>query len=191
MRERRRGAGDREHVGVVLRVGRNQQRDDLRLVAPAGGEERPDRPIDEPARQHFLLGRLALALEESARDAARRVGVFAVVDREREKVDAVARVGRVAGGDDDHRVARADDDGAVGLFGQLAGFDRKRAGAERDFASMCCGDHEVSRQSKVRGRGPVAPVRRAGARRRFERRYLRMPSLRISSAYRSASLRFR
>ena len=45
-RERGRRAGDREHVGVVLRVGREHERDDLRLVAPAGREQRPDRPID-------------------------------------------------------------------------------------------------------------------------------------------------
>ena len=37
----------------------------------------------------------------------------------------------VAGGDDHHRVARADDDGAVGLLGELAGFNGDRAGAER------------------------------------------------------------
>ena len=45
-RERGRGAGDRQHVGVVLGVGRQHERDDLRLVAPARREERPDRPID-------------------------------------------------------------------------------------------------------------------------------------------------
>ena len=58
--QRRRGAGDRQHVGVVLGVGRQHQRDDLRLVAPAGWEERPDRSIDQPAGQHFLFRRLAL-----------------------------------------------------------------------------------------------------------------------------------
>ena len=50
-------------------------------------------------------------------------------------------VGRVAGGDDHHRVAGADDDGAVGLFGQFAGFDRQRAVADRDFSSMCSWNH--------------------------------------------------
>ena len=90
-RQRRRRAGDRQHVRVVLGVGRDQQRDDLRLVEPAAREQRADRPIDQAAGQHFLLGRLALALEEAARDAARRVGVFAVVDRERQEVDADAR----------------------------------------------------------------------------------------------------
>jgi hypothetical protein len=59
-RQRRRGAGDREHVGIVVGVGRDDERDDLRLVAPAVGEERADRAIDQAAREHFLFGRLAL-----------------------------------------------------------------------------------------------------------------------------------
>ena len=71
--ERRRRARDSEHVRVVVRVGRQDERDDLRLEPPAGREERPDGPVDEPARQDFLLGRLALALEEAAGDSSRRV----------------------------------------------------------------------------------------------------------------------
>ena len=69
-REGGRCAGDREHVGVVLGVGREHERDDLRLVAPAVREQRPDRPVGHAAGEHFLLGRLAFALEEAAGDAA-------------------------------------------------------------------------------------------------------------------------
>ncbi len=112
------------------------ERDDLRLVAPAGGEERPDRAIDQPAREHFLLARLALALEEAAGNPARRVGVLAVVDGQRQEVDAFARVRRGTGGDEDHRVARAHDDGAVGLLGQPAGLDRQRLSPDSDVACM-------------------------------------------------------
>ena len=122
-RQRRRRAGDRQHVGVVLGVGGEHQRDDLRLVAPAGREERADRPVDDAAGQHFLFRRLAFALEEAAGDAARRVGVLAIVDRQRQEVDPLARVRRAAGGDEHDRVAEADDDRAAGLFGQLAGFE--------------------------------------------------------------------
>ena len=81
------------------------------------------------ARQHFLLGRLAFAFEEAAGNAARRVGVFAVVDGQRQEVDSFARIGRAAGGDEDHRVAVADDDGAARLLGELAGFEA---------AGCCC-----------------------------------------------------
>src|SRR5207247_9327156 len=83
-------AGDREDVGVVLLIGRQDERDDLRLVAPAGGEQRPNRAIDAAARQHLFLGGLPFALEEPAWDAARRVGVFTIVDRQRKEVDSLA-----------------------------------------------------------------------------------------------------
>ena len=102
-----------------------------------------------------------------------------------------ARVGRVAGGDDHHRVARADDDRAVGLLGEFAGFDGNGAGAERDFASWAVGIMNQKASGKImRGRGRSAPVhgRRPPS---FGGAYLRMPSLLISSPYRSASLRFR
>ena len=39
-----------------------------------------------------------------------------------------------AGRDEDHRVAVADDDRAVGLLGQLAGLDRQRLLTELDVA---------------------------------------------------------
>ena len=72
-----------------------------------------------------LLGRFAFALEESAGDAARRVGVLAVIDGQRQEVDALTRGGRMAGGDEHHRVALPDDDGSVRLLGQLACLDRQ------------------------------------------------------------------
>ena len=117
------GAGERQHVRVVVRVGREHQGDNLRLVLPAGGEERPNRPIDHAARQHFLFRRLAFALEEPAGDATRCVGVFLVIDRQRKKVDAFARVRRRAGRHEHDRVAHADQDRSVGLLGELARFE--------------------------------------------------------------------
>ena len=95
-RERRRRARDGEHVGVVLRIGGEHERDDLRFVPPARRKERPNRPVDAAAREHFLLGRLAFALEEAAGDASRCVGVFAIVDRQRQEVDAFPGVGGAA-----------------------------------------------------------------------------------------------
>ena len=75
------------------------------------------------ARQDFLFRGLAFALEEAARDASRGVGVFTVVDREREEIDPFARRCRTARRDEHHRVAEADDDGAARLLGELAGFE--------------------------------------------------------------------
>ena len=128
--------GDGEHIGVVVGVGREHQRDNLRFVAPAGREQRPNRPVDAAAGQHFLFSRLAFALEESPRDAPRRVGVFLVVDRQRKKVDALARRGRDAGGDEHHRVSHPDEDGAIGLLGEFARFDGKRGAVNLYFASI-------------------------------------------------------
>ncbi len=135
-RERRRGAGDRQDVAVVLDVGGEHERNDLRLVPPSGGEERPDRAVDEAAREHFLLTRFAFALEEAARNPAGRVGVLTVVDRQRQEIDAFARVRRRTGGHEDHGVARAHDNGAVGLLGQPARLDRQRLSPESDVACM-------------------------------------------------------
>ena len=150
-RERGGGAGNREHVGVVLLIGRQHQRDDLRLVAPASREQRPRRPIDTAARQHLLVGRLAFALEEPAGDAAGRVGVFAVVDRQREEVDPLAGVRGAAGRHQHDGIAVPDDDGAVGLLGQLAGFEAEGLVADREFAGSHKGQYQVSRlKSQVR-----------------------------------------
>src|SRR5690606_11024609 len=77
--------------------------------------------------------RLALALEETARDASRRVGVLTVVHREGEEIDPLPRAAGVAGRDEHHRIAHAHDDGAVGLPGPLARLDAQRAAAERNL----------------------------------------------------------
>ena len=122
-RQRRGGAGDREHVAVVLDVGRDHERDDLRFEVPAGREERTNRPVDAAAGEDFLLGRLAFALEEAARNAARGVGIFAIVDGEREEVDSLARGVGMTRRDEHHGVALADDDRSVGLLGQFACLD--------------------------------------------------------------------
>ena len=125
------GAGQRQHVRVVFGVGRQHERDDLRFVRPARGEQRTNRPVDDAAGQRFLFGGLAFTLEEAARNAARCVGVFAIVDREGQKVDALAGAGRVAGRNEDHRVAHADDYGAIGLLREAAGLDGQGLRAER------------------------------------------------------------
>ncbi len=103
-------------------VDRHRQRHELGLIAPALGEQRADRAVDQARGERRLLPRAALALEERAGDLPGGVHPLLDIDGEREKVH-VAEIPR-GGGTQDHGVARADDDGAGGLFGQLAGLER-------------------------------------------------------------------
>ena len=106
-------------------VDRQRDRDDLRLVAPALGEQRADRTVDHARRQRALLAGAALALEERAGDLPGGVHPLLDVDRQREEV-GVAQVAR-GRRREHHRVALADDDGAPCLL-------RDPSGLERDLA---------------------------------------------------------
>ena len=75
-------------------VDRQRDRDELRLAAPALGEERAQRAVDHARDQRALLAGAALALEERAGDLARGVHALLDVHRQREEVD----VAQVAGG---------------------------------------------------------------------------------------------
>ena len=121
--ERGGGAVDGEDVGVVFAVGAEEQGDDLGVVEVALGEERTQRTVGHAAGEDFLFGRAAFALEVAAGELAGGGGFFAVFDGEREQVLAFLDLGGGDGGDDDDGVAQADGDGAVGQFGELAGFD--------------------------------------------------------------------
>src|SRR5690606_17365340 len=92
-------------------------------------------PVDQAAREHFLLGGLALVLEEATRDTTRGVRELAIVHGEGQEVDAFTGVGRVTGRHEDDRVAHPDHDRTVGLLGQLAGLERDRSSAE--FNTAC------------------------------------------------------
>ena len=136
--ERQRGGG-RDHgddVGIVLQVVRQHGDDDLRLAAPAIGEQRTDRAVDQARGQRVLFGRPAFALEIAAGNAAGRVIFFRVVDGQREEVDAFLRR---LGGDDggEHGgLAVGGEDGAVGLAGDLAGLEGELAPAPIEFNTM-------------------------------------------------------
>jgi hypothetical protein len=60
----RRRAVQREHVVRVQMVDGHRQGDDLGLIAPAVGEQRPDRTIDQAGGEGRLLPGAAFALEE-------------------------------------------------------------------------------------------------------------------------------
>ena len=111
----------REDVERVDVIDAQRQRDELRLTAPALGEQRAQGAVDHARDERALLGAAALALEERAGDLARGVHALLDVHRQREEVDIaeVAR-GRCA---QNHGVALTDDDGAGGLLGHLAGLE--------------------------------------------------------------------
>ena len=122
-RERRRGAVDAEDVVAVDHVGGEDGADDLHLVPEALRPERPDRAVDHARGQGGALGRLAFALEEAA-------GIFpAAYIRSStstvsgKKSASGRRLLPADGRREDHRVAGADDDCAVGLLGELAGLE--------------------------------------------------------------------
>ena len=81
--QRRGGAVHREDVVRVDVVDRHRHRHELRLVAPALGEQRADRAIDQARGQRRLLPRASLALKERAGDLPGRVHALLDVDRER------------------------------------------------------------------------------------------------------------
>ena len=115
-------ATTRQNVGIVFHVMRQHGDDDLGLVAPAIDEQRTDRAVDQAGNQGFLFGRPAFALEIAAGNAARGIGLFDVVDGQRQEVDAFAgRLGGDDGGEHDG-LAIGGEHGAVGLTGDLAGF---------------------------------------------------------------------
>ncbi len=133
----RRGGGDQgQNVGIVLHVVRQHGDDDLGFVAPALDEQRTDRAVDQTGNQRFLFRRPAFALEIAAGNAARGVGLFLVVDGQRQEVDAFA--GRLRGdhGGENDGLAIGGENGAVGLTGDLAGFKLERTATPIDFDGM-------------------------------------------------------
>src|SRR5882724_7055304 len=90
-------AVDGEDVGIVFRVGGEDQGNDLRLAAESFGEQRADGAIDLAAGEGFAVAHAAFALDESAGDASASIGIFAVVDGEGEERDADAGLGVGAG----------------------------------------------------------------------------------------------
>jgi hypothetical protein len=129
------GAGDRQDVGLVHLVVREHGADDLGVVAVALGEERPDRAVDEATGQGLLIGETTLALEVTAGDLAGGGVVLAVLDGEREE-GQILRLALRHRGDEDGRLAAADDDG-IGLLGELAGLNADLDLADRAALGDC------------------------------------------------------
>jgi hypothetical protein len=104
--------------------------DELGLVPPALGEERPQGPVDHARDQRGGLTRAALALEEGAGNLPGRVHALLDVHGERHEVD-VAQVARRGGGQD-AGVAGGDEHGTRGLLGQASRLEHDLASADLD-----------------------------------------------------------
>jgi hypothetical protein len=106
-RQRRGRTAQRDHVGIAVLLGRQHGRDDLRLRVPALREQRAQRAVDEAGGQDLLLRRLALALEEAARDLARRERLLLIIDGQRQEIDVLSRRRLRGRGDQNDGVAVA------------------------------------------------------------------------------------
>ena len=154
--QRARRTGHRERRGVLLLIGAQHRGDDLDIVAEVLGEERSHGAVDHAAGENGVLARPALAAGERPRNATRRVQLLLVVAREREEVDALARRPRRDGRDEQHGVAGADHKRAVGLLGDMTGFDRDRSSGQLCLESLMC--HVRVSSNSGPGDGWVSPL---------------------------------
>ena len=121
--ERRRRAIDRENVRIVLAIGAEQHRDNLGVVEISRRKERSQRAVRHPRSERLFFRRTPFALEIAARKFSDCRRFLAVIDGERKPILAFLDLsGRDCAGEH-HGITARDDDGAVGEFGDLAGFD--------------------------------------------------------------------
>ena len=116
-------AEDAQNIGVVFAVRAQQHGLHLHFVIPALRKKRADRAVGETAGEDFLFRRTAFAFEVAAGEFSSRRRFFAVVNSQWKKVLAFLGFRRGHGGHENDGFAHLNRHGAVGLFGQLAGFD--------------------------------------------------------------------
>ena len=165
--QRRRAADQCHDVGIILHVVRQDGGDDLHLVAEALREQRADRAVDEAAFQHLRLTGPSFALEEAAGDLARGEGFFLVVDGQREEILTGFGGLHANGGAEHDGLAVRDQHGAIGLAGDLAGFQDQLAPAPVEFLAEII-EHSASLRCTASADGkPVEPNPSCGGRRRL------------------------
>lgn len=113
------------------------------------GEERADGAVDEAGIEDRLVGGARLALNEGAGDLTDRIELLLEVDRQREKVDALA--GLFGGGDvaEHDRLAPAHEDRRVGQAAHLARFKGHFLAAVFDFVYLVVFKHCSSSVIKI------------------------------------------
>ena len=121
--QRCRSANQRQHIGIVLAIGAEQDALHLDLIIPTAREQRPDWPVDQPAGKDFLLRRTPFAFEVAPGELARRGCFFAVIHSQGKEI--LTRFG-LGGGDRGHQYdgfPHLDAYGPIGLFGQFTRFN--------------------------------------------------------------------
>ena len=83
--EGRRRADHGEYAGIIVLVGRNDRSHDLGIIEEIFREKRADRPVDKTAGECFVVRRTAFPFEKTTRNFSAGIGLFLVVDGERER----------------------------------------------------------------------------------------------------------
>ncbi len=115
--ERGRCAVDAEDVRVVFGVRGEHEGDDLGLAPEAIREQGTHRAVDLAAGENLTLAGTAFALDEAAGDASAGIGVFAIVNRQGEEIDAFTGIGIGRGRGENDVIANAHHHRAVRLLG--------------------------------------------------------------------------
>ena len=154
------GGVNATNIGIVIGVGRENEGDDLRLALKAFGKHRTHWPVNLAAGQDFALAHAAFALDEAAWETSTGIGVFAVIDGEREKIDALAGFGIGGGGGENNVFTKAYQGGTTRLFGIFSGFKCEGFPA-CDFDGNFCGfsRHRSSFGGRTYGGRVYAKVR--------------------------------
>ena len=127
--QRSRRANHGHDVRVDLWIEGHHGADHLHLVVEAFWKERPDGPVDQTRREGLLLAGASFPLEKAAWNLAGGIGLFLVIDGEREKILARFRCFCSHDRGKHHGVFDVDEHGAAGLTGNLARFNGDRLGA--------------------------------------------------------------
>ena len=130
--QRGRDAVDAKNVVRRHEVGGEHGGDALHLVAETFRPQRPDRPVGHARGQDRPFCRTTFALEETAGDLSSGVHSLLDVHGQREEVGALTSLRSSLRGREHHRVARANDHGAVCLLGELARLKNDFAIADGD-----------------------------------------------------------
>lgn len=113
-----------QHVAIVLLVTCDDTGLNLNFVIEASWEKRANRTVHQSAAERFFGARSAFSFQESTRELASGGESFAIITREREKIDSRTR-GSGRTGDENNGFTVLDQHGPSGLLGQLAGFERQ------------------------------------------------------------------